>query len=172
MPRNVEIKARIADLAATQRLVAAAADRGPALLAQTDTFFVVPSGRLKLREFSDRPAELIFYRRPDTPEPSQSLWAKVTIPDAAALRELLAPALGVRGQVVKRRTLFFVGRTRVHLDEVRDLGAFLELEVVLDDGEDVSTGIDEAHRLLRRFGVPDGALVPEAYIDLLSAARA
>jgi predicted adenylyl cyclase CyaB len=166
--RNVEIKARLTDLAATRRLVAGAADRGPESLAQTDTFFAVPSGRLKLREFSDRPAELIFYRRPDTAGPSESQWAKVTVPDAAALRELLARALAVRGQVVKQRTLYWVGRTRIHLDAVRDLGDFLELEVVLEDGEPVSAGIEEAHRLLHLFGIPDDALVPEAYVDLLA----
>jgi predicted adenylyl cyclase CyaB len=168
MPRNVEIKARLTDLTATRRFVAGAADHGPEPLSQTDTFFAVPSGRLKLREFSDRPAELIFYRRPDTPGPSPSEWAKVAVPDAEAMRELLASALGVRGQVVKQRSLFFVGRTRVHLDEVRDLGDFLELEVVLEDGEEVSAGIEEADRLLRLFGVPESALVPEAYVDLLA----
>jgi predicted adenylyl cyclase CyaB len=57
----------------------------------------------------------------------------------------------------------------VHLDEVRDLGDFLELEVVLEDGEDVSFGTQEAHRLLRLFGIPEDALVPEAYVDLLAA---
>jgi predicted adenylyl cyclase CyaB len=167
MPCNVEIKARLADLAATRARVAAAADRGPEVLAQTDTFFSVPGGRLKLREFSDRPAELIHYRRPDSSGPSESQWAKVTVPDAAALRELLAGALGVRGQVVKRRTLFLVGRTRVHLDEVQDLGDFLELEVVLSDGEALAAGMEEARRLLRLFAIRDEALVPEAYVDLL-----
>ena len=166
MPRNIEIKARLADFAATRGLVAAAADRGPELLAQTDTFFTVPSGRLKLREFSDRPAELIFYRRPDTPGPSESQWAKVAVPNADALRELLAGALGVRGQVMKQRTLFFVGRTRVHLDEVRDLGDFLELEVVLADGEELGAGTQEAHRLLRLFGIPDGAPGTRYLLDL------
>ena len=171
MARNVEIKARIADLVVTRRLVAGAADRGPELLSQTDAFFPVPAGRLKLRECSGRPAELIYYRRPDTPGPSESVWAKVTVPHAPALREVLGAALGVRGQVTKRRTLFWVGRTRVHLDEVKDLGDFLELEVVLEDGEAVSAGIEEAQRLLRLFGIPDDALVPEAYIDLLPVTR-
>lgn len=171
MPRNIEIKARLTALAATRALVTAAADRRPEFLVQTDTFFAVPSGRLKLREFSDRPAELIYYRRPDAPGPSESQWAKVVVPDAAAMRELLAGALGIRGQVVKRRTLCFVGRTRVHLDEVRGLGDFLELEVVLEDGEELAAGTEEAHRLLRLFAVPESALVPEAYVDLLAAAR-
>jgi predicted adenylyl cyclase CyaB len=171
LPRNIEIKARLADLAATRRRVAGAADRGPEHLTQTDTFFQVPGGRLKVRECSGRPPELIHYRRPDTPGPSESEWAKVAVPDAAALRELLGAALGVRGQVVKQRTLFWVGRTRVHLDEVRDLGDFLELEVVLEAGEAVAAGIEEAQRLLRVFGIPGDALVPEAYVDLLEASR-
>lgn len=167
MARNVEIKARIPDITAARNLIAGVADRGPESLSQTDTFFRVSSGRLKLRECSDRPAELIFYRRPDTPGPVESEWTRISVPDGPALRELLTAALGVRGQVSKRRLLFWVGRTRVHLDEVRDLGAFLELEVVLDEGEPVSAGVHEAHRLLGLLGVPADALVPEAYIDLL-----
>jgi predicted adenylyl cyclase CyaB len=165
--RNVEIKARIPDFAAARDLVAGLADRGPQSLAQADTFFRVPSGRLKLRELSDRPSELIYYRRPDTPGPVASEWTRIPVPDGPALRELLAAALGVRGQVSKRRLVYWVGRTRVHLDEVRDLGAFLELEVVLDEGEPVGAGVHEAHRLLALLEVPADALVPEAYIDLL-----
>ena len=167
MARNVEIKARIPDIAAARSLVAALADRGPESLSQTDTFFHVPSGRLKLREFSYGPAELIYYRRPDTPGPAASEWTRISVPDGPALRQLLTSALGVRGQVSKRRLVFWVGRTRVHLDEVRDLGAFLELEVVLEDGEPVSAGVHEAHRLLGLLGMPADALVPESYIDLL-----
>ncbi len=147
MARNVEIKARIPDIAAVRSLVAVLANRGPESLSQTDTFFRVPSGRLKLREFPDGAAELIFYHRPDSPGPAESEWARATVPDGPALRELLTAALGVRGQVSKRRLVFWVGRTRVHLDEVQDLGAFLELEVVLAEGEPVSIGVDEAHPL-------------------------
>ena len=57
-----------------------------------------------------------------------------TTPDT--LREsLLSPAYGQVGRVRKSRTLFLAGRTRIHLDRVEGLGDFLELEVVLADGE-------------------------------------
>jgi len=167
MPRNVEIKARLEDVETTRRLVSAAADGPPQTLTQTDTFFHARSGRLKLREFSDAPAELIFYERPDTPGPAESHFERVGVPDPAALGEALAAALGVLGRVSKRRRLYWVGRTRVHLDAVDGLGDFLELEVVLRDDESPESGAAEAERLMRTFLIPETARVKEAYVDLL-----
>lgn len=167
MPRNVEIKARLDDVSATRRLVEAAADGPPQLLVQADTFFPVRSGRLKLREFSDAPAELIFYERPDTPGPAESHFERVPVADASTLRTALIAALGVLGRVAKRRQLYQVGRTRVHLDAVEGLGDFLELEVVLRDDESPEAGAAEAEHLMRTFRIREGALVKEAYVDLL-----
>jgi adenylate cyclase class IV len=64
-----------------------------------------------------------------------------------------------------------VGRTRVHLDDVRDLGQFLELEVVLEDGEPNAAGIEEAYALMARLGVEGSQLVEGAYVDLLAKGR-
>jgi predicted adenylyl cyclase CyaB len=172
VPRNVEIKARVADMAATRRLVAASADGPPESLDQTDTFFRVARGRLKLREISGAAAELIYYERPDTPEPAVSAYLTAGVRDAAALRTLLTSALGQRGEITKRRLVYRIGRTRLHLDEVAGLGAFLELEVELAPGEPVESGVAEAQRLMSRLGVGDDALVAEAYVDLLERRRA
>lgn len=169
MARNVEIKARLADPAATRRLVASAADGPPAALAQTDTFFRVPRGRLKLREIEGGAAELIWYERRDTPEPSPSDFTVVEVSDAPALRELLAAALGRRGRVAKRRLVYHVGRTRVHLDQVDGLGDFLELEVQLAADEPAERGAREARDLMARLGIGEASLVAESYIDLLGA---
>jgi predicted adenylyl cyclase CyaB len=168
MARNVEIKARVGDPAATRRLVEGAA-AGPAeTLAQTDTFFRVDRGRLKLRELSGATAELIYYQRPDRAGPKESRFERVPVRDAPALRALLASALGECGRVSKRRLLYRVGRTRVHLDEVAGLGHFLELEVELQAGEAAAAGAEEAQRLMSRFGVAEDALVKQAYVDLLN----
>ena len=91
--------------------------------------------------------------------------------DAAALRDLLAAALGVAGRVVKRRLVYRVGRTRIHLDEVRDLGSFLELEVELAHGEPADLGVREAKRLMSMLKIGAEALVAEAYVDLLTRGR-
>jgi len=167
MARNVEIKARVGDLAATRRLVEGAADGPPVSLAQTDTFFRVGRGRLKLREPSGAEAELIYYERPNQASPRESRFERIAVPDAPALRTLLASALGVCGQVTKRRLAYRVGRTRIHLDHVDGLGDFLELEVELEPDEPVAAGAEEARRLMTRFGIREDALVAEAYVDLL-----
>jgi adenylate cyclase class IV len=169
--RNVEIKARVSDPAALRARAAALAAAARGVEGnQRDTFFLVARGRLKLRRFEDGTGELIFYERADTTGPKTSAYSIAPCPDAAALEAVLARALGVRGVVAKRRELFMVGRTRVHLDEVHGLGHFLELEVVLRDGEPAADGEREAHDLLAKLGVPAAALVAPAYIDLLEGA--
>jgi predicted adenylyl cyclase CyaB len=70
--------------------------------------------------------------------------------------------------VQKQRTLFLVGRTRIHLDRVAGLGDFLELEVVLEDNEPTEVGVSEAHELMASLGVELSQLVEDAYVDLLA----
>ena len=68
----------------------------------------------------------------------------------------------------KRRTLYIVGRTRVHLDDVEGLGSFVELEVVMDDHESTDAGVREANTLMATLGIAESQLVTHAYIDLLT----
>jgi predicted adenylyl cyclase CyaB len=168
MARNVEIKARIQDLATIRQLVAEIANGEPEILLQVDTYFNVETGRLKLREFSNASAELIYYLRPDACGPTESHYRRISIPEPQTLCELLTGALGVCGTVRKRRLVYAVGRTRVHLDDVEGLGDFLELEVVLEAEEPTDVGVAEAKRLMRQFGVSEDALVSDAYVDLFA----
>jgi adenylate cyclase class IV len=86
-------------------------------LEQEDTFFVCPRGRLKLRQFAGCPqAELIYYERPESSGPRESRYIVHPTADPEGLREVLSAALGVRGVVRKRRTVYLIGQTRVHLD--------------------------------------------------------
>jgi predicted adenylyl cyclase CyaB len=169
MARNVEIKTRIDSIARLEPKVAAMAQQGPELIEQDDTFFSCAHGRLKLRAFAGGHGELIAYDRLDATGPKTSNYMIAPIADPEALRQTLARALGETGRVKKQRLLFLIGRTRVHLDRVDGLGEFLELEVVLRDGEAAESGIAEAHALLKRLGVPPASLIAGAYIDLLNA---
>ncbi len=168
MPRNIEIKARIQDIDVISERVAPLATEGPVEIAQDDSFFRCPSGRLKLRAFADGTGELIFYRRADQQGPKTSFYLRTPTSDPAGLREALSLAYGQTGRVVKQRTLFLIGRTRVHLDRVEGLGNFLELEVVLQDHETTEAGAEEAASLMRELGIPAAELVDKAYVDLLA----
>jgi predicted adenylyl cyclase CyaB len=166
--RNVEIKARIESVAALAPRVAALADRGPIEIEQDDTFFACERGRLKLRAFSASAGELIFYRRADQAGPKESRFVISSTASPDSLREALTRAYGTVGHVRKHRTLYLVGRTRVHLDRVESLGHFLELEVVLAEGESPDAGVKEARALMAALGLADGQLVEGAYVDLLA----
>lgn len=166
MARNVEVKARVSDWDG----VSARAERlwgPPKTLLQRDVFFRAPKGRLKLRIQEPGPSYLVFYERPDAAGPKTSDWKAADVADPAAARGLLAAALGERKTVAKTRLLFMAGRTRVHLDDVEGLGRFLELEVVLSEGEDAAAGEAEARALLAALAVPGDALLAGAYADLL-----
>jgi len=167
MAKNIEIKARIASVESLFPVVAKIADEGPTEILQDDTFFSCPNGRLKLRAFSDHNGQLIFYQRSNSTGPKESFYVISPTASPDTLRQALSLAYGEVGRVRKQRILFMVGRTRVHLDKVEGLGDFLELEVVLADGESNENGIDIANELLKKLGISENPQIPGAYVDLL-----
>ncbi|HET9912673.1 MAG TPA: class IV adenylate cyclase, partial [Anaerolineales bacterium] len=80
-----------------------------------------------------------------------------------------ALAYGIRGFVRKTRYLYLVGQTRVHLDDVEGLGQFIELEVVMREGQSDAEGQVIAEDLMERLGVARSDLLEGAYMDLLES---
>ena len=167
MARNIEIKAKARDFQAQISIAESLSGGKVQHLIQEDTFFRVPFGRLKLREFGDGTAELIQYQRPDSLEPSECSYIRHETDDPASLKEALMGSLGIRLGVRKKRTVCLVGQTRVHFDIVEDLGKFIELEVVLGQGEDAESGTAIAKDLMNKLGIKNSDLIEQAYVDLL-----
>ncbi len=169
MPSNIEIKARVHDLAALNARAAALSDTPLQVIPQEDTFFNVPHGRLKLRQLAPDRGQLIYYERNDTAGPKRSNYYIAETADPAALKTALTAALGLRGVVRKRRSLYMVGQTRVHVDEVEGLGQFMELEVVLRPGQSEAEGQAIAAELMAKLGVSESDLLEGAYMDLVES---
>ncbi|RBP47107.1 class IV adenylate cyclase [Arenicella xantha] len=169
MANNIEIKARAAAFD-TQREIARGISNASSVFTQQDTFFNVPEGRLKLRELRDADAQLIFYQRINQSGPTLSDYHISELPDATGMKSVLSKAYGVRQIVSKQRELFMVGRTRIHFDTVNDLGQFIELEVVLNDGDSIPEANAEAKRLMNQLAIQPEHLVDVAYVDLLDIA--
>ena len=169
MPRNIEIKARIDSVEALLPRARALADGEATLIEQDDHFYAAPNGRLKLRRFADGTAELIHYIRPDGPQARASDYVRVPVVDAAAMHAALARACGELGRVTKRRWLLMSGATRIHLDRVEALGDFMELEVVLREGQSEAEGVRIAETLMRELGLEGAERLAGAYLDLLAA---
>ena len=165
--RNVELKAHDPDPARTLERALAAGARDAGLLRQRDTYFHVAAGRLKLREEDPGGATLIGYQRPDDAAERVSSYRLVEVPDADALRSALAAANGIDVVVVKRRHVLMWETVRIHLDEVRGLGSFLELEAVAEPGSDLRRERDQVARLRALLEIPDEALREGSYADAL-----
>lgn len=163
--RNLELKAPLQDIGKaidTARSLGAA-DHGE--LRQVDTYFRASHGRLKLREVAGGGSELIFYDRSEHSPVRWSTYWVVPVDDAEAVKALLSAGLGIRGSVRKRRRLFIWQECRIHIDEVEELGSFIEFEVV------ASTHEAEARRhmstLLAAFHVDERLAIAASYADLL-----
>jgi predicted adenylyl cyclase CyaB len=167
MPSNIEIKARARDFDGIRSKVQILADMPVQVIPQEDTFFTVAHGRLKLRVRESEPAQLIYYERADQDGPKRSDYEIFETPDSESLKRTLERALGVRGVVRKTRYLYLVGQTRVHLDDVQDLGKFVELEVVMKPGQPDADGQAIAEDLMAKLGVEASDLLEGAYMDLL-----
>lgn len=167
MPVNIEIKAHVHDFPALQRRAELLSDAPCQVIPQEDTFFSCPKGRIKLRELGPEHGQLVYYLRPDTAGPKHSDYKIFETDNPAGLKLILAQAYGVRGVISKVRYLYTVGQTRIHLDDVRGLGKFIELEVVLRVDQTDEQGQAIAEDLMRNLGVEEGDLIDGAYMDLM-----
>jgi len=167
MNRNIEIKAHLRCPQAVEAKAAALSALPPELLSQEDTFFKVPSGRLKLRVLAAAEGQLIAYERPDAVGPKLSQYSIHCTSDPESLRAVLTASLGLLGTVRKQRLVYHVGQTRVHLDRVDGLGHFVEVEVVLRPEQTEEEGEAQARELLRALDIAESDMVPGAYLDLL-----
>jgi predicted adenylyl cyclase CyaB len=167
MPSNIEIKARDSNPARTRVGAERLSNSPGVLLEQCDTFFACPNGRLKLRRFSSGKGELIFYQRADIAGTKRSDYLIAPVERPEELAAVLAAAFGAGQTVAKTRVLFKVGQTRIHLDAVEGLGSYVELEVVLDDGQPAAEGHSIAQSLMMELGIRPEDMIDCAYVDLL-----
>lgn len=161
--RNVELKAldRTPEVSLATCVALGAEDHGE--IWQRDTYFRAPVGGLKLREERPGSPHLIQGARADQPQQRDSRYRIAAVEDVEAMVALLAACLGVRGIVTKHRRLFLWRGVRIHLDDVEQLGTFIELEAVAPQDSDLT----REHQLIRElrdaFAIADERLVAQGY---------
>lgn len=167
MSKNIEIKARYPDLGKAEDIARGLGAKFLGKDLQRDTFFNVPKGRLKLRESSLTGNILIPYLRSDQKEAKEARYVLLPVKDVSTTKALFSEILGERLIVEKTRRIYLLENIRIHLDEVTNLGNFLEFEAVIDaehPEEKSQAALDE---LLEKFGVEVEDLIAGAYADLL-----
>ncbi len=134
---------------------------------QIDTYFKVNSGRLKLREGKIE-NHLIYYERENKKTPKQSNVLLFKSNPKSSLKEILTKALGVLVVVDKQREIYFIGNVKFHIDIVKDLGSFIEIEAIDKEGKiGKDKLLEQCQSYLDLFKISQEDLISVSYSDLL-----
>ena len=167
MAKNIEIKAWAGDFNRQKTIAKTLCKHPGEQIWQEDIFFNISKGRLKLRIFDSGSGELIYYIRADSSGPKVSQYEISVINEPESLKSILTSSLGVRGVIKKQRTLYKIGLTRIHFDQVEGLGNFIELEFVMQDNISKNEALQTIENLMEKLEIQDNHLVNTAYIDMI-----
>jgi adenylate cyclase class IV len=163
--QNVEFKAELKDVGLARSIALALGAQLAGIMEQTDTYYAVRNGRLKRRETGGEDPEWILYDREDQPGPKISRFRIYT--EQEALDRFGTGEKPVRIVVHKVREVYLVDNVRIHLDEVRDLGPFMELEAMVSARQGMDACLKKIGDLRRELAPALGEPIACGYADLL-----
>jgi len=165
--KNVEIKARCEDPVKVEKILLENGADYKGMDHQTDTYFNVKNGRLKMR-IGNIEKSLIYYNRPNIKGPKQSTFNLYKSENIEDLKPLLTSSLDIMVEVKKHRKIFFIDHVKFHIDEVDGLGNFVEIEVGdLDDTRTVEELQSLCDYYIDLLGVKEENLINISYSDML-----
>lgn len=134
---------------------------------QVDTYFEVPEGRLKLRQGTIE-NNLIFYQRANQSGPKASSIDLVPAEHPQKLHTLLDHALGTKVVVDKEREIYFIDNVKFHIDTVKKLGNFVEIEAIDKDGTIGEEQLrKQCEKYIELFAISEKQLISHSYSDML-----
>lgn len=166
---NVEFKAELRDVQLARSLAKAHGAAFIDAVEQVDTYYRVPSGRLKKRETTGEPLEYIFYDRDDRSRPKLSHFTIYT--ESQATARFGSNPLPVWVQVKKVREIYLLGNVRIHIDTVDKLGTFLEFEALVGTNHSVAACHRSIADLREMFSPCLGEPISCGYSDLVDQLR-
>lgn len=165
MPTNLEFKASINSGEDIKNILNRIGAKYIETIKQADTYFYTKYGRLKIREINDSIYQLIYYNRDETKKFRLSEYQICEISDVEKLKDILKNSLGVKGVVRKIREVYMLDNCRIHIDEVANLGLFIEFEYIKEPGDEKS---DDLVNSLHELFLPHiKKIYRESYIDLI-----
>jgi len=166
MRKNLELKAKYQSTSQAVSVCSRLGARKKGLLRQTDTYFRIRDGRLKLREINGKQFELIHYRRENLKGTRFSDFFVVPLKTLQPMKDVCRAIFGTKVVVKKRRLLYLYRNARIHIDSVTGLGAFIEFEVI------VKFGRKQAERLMSflisEFRIERRQMVGGSYSDMIA----
>lgn len=167
MHLNVEIKAVCKDADAVRNWLLSRGADFKGTDHQTDTYFKVSNGRLKLRQ-GNIENSLIHYNRNNQAGPKDSQITMTAVDNGPLLKAVLEKACGVLVEVVKQREIYFIGNVKFHVDTVPALGSFVEIEAI-DTNGDVGKEklLEQCSYYMQQLHIAEESLLSKSYSDML-----
>lgn len=163
--QNIELKAELRDIALARGICRGIRATHVLTFAQTDTYYKVPSGKLKKRESEGEPVEYIAYERPLKAAAKLSQFSILS--EAQALERYGSEPLPVWLTVKKTRELYMHANVRIHLDIVETLGHFIEFEALVSRDHPADQCRYSVASLRQQFQPVMGELIDCGYADLM-----
>ena len=167
MPQIAEIKARSSQLDEIRAYLKSNNARYKGTDHQIDTYFKIPTGRLKLRQ-GNVETNLIYYNRPNTKEPKKSEVLLYKPSQANDLKAILSRVNETLCVVDKLREIYFIDNVKFHLDTVKNLGSFVEIEAI-DELETVDYDVilQQCKEYMSKLNIKDEDLISVSYSDMI-----
>ena len=164
---NVEIKAKCANHENIRKVLKMSDADFKGIDHQIDTYFKVNFGRLKLRE-GQIENFLVYYDRENKVGPKESNVILFKNEPSSSLKEILIASSGVNIVVDKLREIYFIDNVKFHIDTVKDLGTFIEIEAIDTDGSIGKEKLyDQCREYMKLLGVSEIDLISCSYSDLM-----
>lgn len=165
---NLEIKVSTKNLESVKDKAIKIDAKNIATLSQIDTYFLVGNKRLKLREEKDT-NYLVYYVRSNKKDSKLSTYHIITVPKKLVLsvKKLLLFIFGVKVIVNKKRELFIYKNTRIHFDDVKNLGTYVELETVFNTNQKEDELVAEHDFVITSLDLNMLEKIPNSYSDMM-----
>lgn len=165
MKKNLEIKYRIENPGSVRSLLKRNNKFTFTSESQTDIYYKVPKGRLKLRIINGKKCQLIFYERNEKKTERISNYIISETNNISELESILKKVFDIIVTVKKHREIFIRDNIRIHLDKVKGLGSFLEIEIIYNNIHSAKKQLNEISEYIRLN--KKNNFIKNSYSDLL-----
>jgi len=134
---------------------------------QIDSYFKIEEGRLKIRK-GNIENYLIWYNREDKEDSKQSNVELYPLLKHSYLEKIIRKTYDTLVIVDKKREIYFIDNVKFHIDYVKDLGTFIEIEAISENETIPIEKIKEQCEYYKHlFNIKDKDLIKNSYSDML-----
>jgi predicted adenylyl cyclase CyaB len=165
----MELKVRVTNHHSLKTNLSALGAKQVGTFQQTDYYFNVPEGRLKLRQIKGTSiAELIYYERENIVGPKSDDAFILKVPEPEELKMTLEKILSPVTVIEKVREIYQYKGTQIHLDTVNKVGKFVEFERQTSDSpKRIEKDRLILEKLIKKLKIDPSHLESLSYSDLI-----